>query len=137
MATRMSLPSGETATSPSPLVAIVGTSWSTGTDFLPNLAVNSLAFDPNDSRVIYAGTGEGYFREEIRGTRLPLRGDGIFVTHDAGESWTQLPSTAASEDFHWVNDVIMSPRDPHRLSCLAELRLGGQHILVGYTYLLF
>ena len=29
---------------------------------------------------MFAGTGEGYFREEIRSTGLPLRGGGIFVT---------------------------------------------------------
>ena len=42
---------------------------------------------------MYAGTGEGYFREEIRGTGLPLRGSGIFVTSDGGRSWQQLPAT--------------------------------------------
>ena len=42
---------------------------------------------------MYAGTGEGYFREEIRGTGLPLRGGGIFVTRNGGGSWQQLPAT--------------------------------------------
>jgi hypothetical protein len=92
-----------------------GESWTPIGDALANLDVSILVVDPSDPRTIYAGTGEGYFREEIRGTRLPLRGDGIFVTHDAGQSWMQLPETAANEDFHWINDLIMSPRDPHRL----------------------
>ena len=38
------------------------------------------AIDPVRPDVMYAGTGEGYFREEIRGTGLPLRGAGIYMT---------------------------------------------------------
>lgn len=91
-----------------------GQSWQTVTDLLPNIAVNSLAFDPADSRVIYAGTGEGYFREDIRGTALPLRGNGIFVSRDAGATWTQLASTTG-DDFYWVNDLAVSTHDSNRL----------------------
>ena len=91
-----------------------GASWSTVTDFLPNIAVNSLAFDPADSRVVYAGTGEGYFREVIRNTNVPIRGNGIFVTRDAGATWQQLPSTAG-EDFYWVNDLVVSAHDSRRI----------------------
>jgi len=91
-----------------------GASWSTVTDLLPNIAVNSLAFDPADSRVIYAGTGEGYFREDIRGTALPIRGNGIFVTRDAGATWQQLPSTNG-EDFYFVNDLAVSNHDSRRV----------------------
>ena len=39
-----------------------------------NIAVNALAIDPRNPDVMFAGTGEGYMREEIRGTGLPLRG---------------------------------------------------------------
>jgi photosystem II stability/assembly factor-like uncharacterized protein len=91
-----------------------GASWSTVTDLLPNIAVNSLAFDPKDSRVIYAGTGEGYFREDIRGTALPIRGNGIYVSRNAGASWEQLASTAGA-DFYWVNDLVVSTHDSNRI----------------------
>ncbi|HEV7429358.1 MAG TPA: hypothetical protein VGQ46_23640 [Thermoanaerobaculia bacterium] len=91
-----------------------GASWSPVGDVMANLAVNSLAFDPTNSRVIYAGTGEGYFREIVRGTSLPIRGNGIFVTIDAGATWQQLASTNNS-DFDFVNDLVVSTHDPHRL----------------------
>ena len=91
-----------------------GERWEPVGDALANLAVNSLAMDPSDRRVLYAGTGEGYFREEVRGTGLPLRGNGIFVTSDAGATWTHLASTATN-DFHWVNDLEVSRHDPRRL----------------------
>ena len=91
-----------------------GASWSTVTDFLPNIAVCALAFDPNDSRTLYAGTGEGYFREVVRGTNVAIRGNGIFVSRDAGTTWRQLPATTG-EDFYWVNDVAVSAHDSQRI----------------------
>ncbi|HEX2120791.1 MAG TPA: hypothetical protein VHL59_04040, partial [Thermoanaerobaculia bacterium] len=91
-----------------------GARWEPIADDLVNIAVTSLAMHPTDTKTIYAGTGEGYFREEQRGTGLPLRGFGIFVTRDAGATWSQLPSTA-NADFHWVNDLVVSTHDPSRV----------------------
>jgi photosystem II stability/assembly factor-like uncharacterized protein len=81
-----------------------GTTWRPTGDGLTNIAVNALLIDPARPDVMYAGTGEGYFREEVRGTGLPLRGSGIYVTTDAARSWQQLPATNTA-DFHWVNDL--------------------------------
>jgi hypothetical protein len=91
-----------------------GASWRPIADGLANLAVNSFVIDPRSPDTMYAGTGEGYFREEIRGTGLPLRGGGVFVTRDGGTNWTRLESTAGV-DFHWVNDLQLSPTDSRRL----------------------
>ncbi|HET7433314.1 MAG TPA: hypothetical protein VFN10_01240 [Thermoanaerobaculia bacterium] len=91
-----------------------GAKWEPLGDAMANLTVNSLVMDPHDANVLYAGTGEGYFREEVRGTALPLRGDGIFVTRDAGATWTQLASTT-NTDFQWVNSLHVSAHDSHRI----------------------
>jgi hypothetical protein len=91
-----------------------GTQWTPVGDDLMNMAVNAMVLHPTDRKVLYAGTGEGYFREEQRGTGLPLRGNGIFVSRDGAETWAQLPSTGG-EDFHWVNDLAISPHDPSRI----------------------
>jgi len=74
-----------------------GASWRPIGEGLTNLNVNALAIDPQTPDVMYAGTGEGYFREEIRGTGLPLRGGGIFVTSNGGESWRRLESTSTPD----------------------------------------
>ena len=87
-----------------------GAEWFPIGDDLANIAINSLVMHPTDRNTLYAGTGEGYFRELQRGTALPLRGDGIFVTHDAGETWTRLDATD-TEDFHYVNDLVFSEND--------------------------
>src|SRR5215213_2517156 len=88
--------------------------WRPTGDGLTNIAVNALLIDPTRPHVMYAGTGEGYFREEIRGTGLPLRGSGIYVTTDGSRSWQQLPATN-TPDFHWVNDLEFGVKDSRRI----------------------
>ena len=91
-----------------------GITWRPTGDGLTNIAVNSLLIDPARPDVMYAGTGEGYFREEIRGTGLPLRGSGIYITTDGARSWQQLPATN-TPDFHWVNDLEFGVNDSRRI----------------------
>ncbi|MCU0303452.1 MAG: hypothetical protein MUC56_05300 [Thermoanaerobaculales bacterium] len=91
-----------------------GGHWTPLADSIANIAVNSMAMRPDDPDTLFIGTGEGYFREEVRGTWLPLRGAGIFVSRDAGASWERLASTAG-EDFFWVNDLVISADDPDRI----------------------
>jgi hypothetical protein len=79
-----------------------GGSWSPLNDFLGNIAVTSMAFDPSNANTIYAGTGEGYFNADA------VRGAGIFKTTDAGAHWTRLASTASNSNFFFVNDIVVS-----------------------------
>ncbi|HEX4494622.1 MAG TPA: hypothetical protein VIE43_03045 [Thermoanaerobaculia bacterium] len=83
-----------------------GKSWAPVNDFLPSLAVSSLAADPTDPDTFYVGTGEGFFNGDS------LTGLGIFVTHDGGASFQQLGATAAWGD---VNRIAVSPADPSTL----------------------
>ena len=91
-----------------------GASWRPIGEGMTNLNVNSLAIDPQRPDVMYAGTGEGYFREEIRGTGLPLRGGGVFETSNGGLSWRRLDATS-TPDFAWVNDLELGVNDPRRI----------------------
>lgn len=85
-----------------------GKTWKPLTDLLANLAVNALAMDPQNPDVLYAGTGEGYFNSDA------LRGAGIFKSFDGGASWRRLESTA-TPDFHYVNDIVVSPTKSNQL----------------------
>ena len=87
-----------------------GTTWTPLTDLLSNLAVCSMAMAPDNSGVLYAGTGEGYYNVDA------VRGAGIFKTTNAGASWSQLASTA-NEDFYYVNKIVVSPNEIGRASC--------------------
>src|SRR6185295_4750243 len=85
-----------------------GQHWVPLADLMPTLAVNTLAMDPANPDVLYAGTGEGTFPS--RG----LRGAGIFRTSNGGATWQQLPATAGQE-LWYVNDIAVSKADRRRI----------------------
>jgi uncharacterized repeat protein (TIGR01451 family) len=85
-----------------------GGTWTALTDLLPNLAVASLAMDPKNPNVLYAGTGEGF------GNLDAHRGIGIYKTVDGGVTWAHLAATLTA-DFHYVNDLVISPNDSQRI----------------------
>jgi uncharacterized protein (TIGR03437 family) len=90
-----------------------GQSWTPLADLMANIAVNSLALDPKNPDVIYAGTGEGFIVGE-QDTLGDFRGAGIFKTMDGGATWTRLASTTTA-DFHFVNDLVVSPVNSQRI----------------------
>lgn len=94
--------------------ADAGASWRPVGQDLANIGVNAMAISPTNAKVLVAGTGEGYFREVVRGTGLPLRGGGVFKSVDGGETWQFVASTNGS-DFYWVNDLVFSPASDRRL----------------------
>ncbi len=85
-----------------------GSSWSLLEDFMANMAVVSLAFDPTNSNTIYAGTGEGVYNGDA------VRGGGIFKTTDAGATWVQLANTNNS-NFYYVMDIVVSSNNANHV----------------------
>ena len=76
-----------------------GESWYALNDLMPNLNINTLAQDPNNNNVIYAGTGEwggGFI------------GAGIFKTTNGGVNWSQLDNTT---EYYYVQRIVVSPND--------------------------
>jgi photosystem II stability/assembly factor-like uncharacterized protein len=78
-----------------------GGHWAPLTDLLANLAVSSLALDPRNPAIVYAGTGEGY------GNGDALRGAGIFRSTDGGRSWTRIPGTEG-DGLAYVSRIAVS-----------------------------
>jgi hypothetical protein len=68
-----------------------GASWQNLDDFMANMAVTTIAIDPNDHTTIYAGTGE-YSANGL--DYISRYGDGIFISHDSGSTWEQIISPA-------------------------------------------
>jgi photosystem II stability/assembly factor-like uncharacterized protein len=68
-----------------------GSTWTPLTDFMSNIAIMTMVFDPTSpSRsVIYAGTGESTLRGD------GIQGAGVFKTTDSGTTWNQLTATAS------------------------------------------
>ncbi len=85
-----------------------GASWTPVSDLIANLAVNSMAMDPANPNILYAGTGEGYSNGGA------VRGAGIFKTTDGGANWSRINSTNTT-DFHYVNDLVVSPNNSNRI----------------------
>ncbi|MCO6437600.1 MAG: hypothetical protein J5J06_10970 [Phycisphaerae bacterium] len=86
-----------------------GASWSPINDFLPSLSVTTLAMDPGNSKIIYAGTGESFSSDGVPGA-------GVFKSTDGGLSWKQLSATApttnpTTDPWGYVNRVAVSPSD--------------------------
>jgi len=83
-----------------------GTTWTPLMDALPNLAVQSIAMDPLDHDVLYAGTGESYFNVDT------MNGNGVYKSTDRGATWTALASTLGDPKWNNVSRIIVSPDTP-------------------------
>jgi len=77
-----------------------GQAWTPVDDLMANLAVSCMVMDPTNPKIIYAGTGEGFFNTDA------IRGAGIFRTVD-GNTWSQLPATAGT-NFQSINRLAIS-----------------------------
>jgi hypothetical protein len=87
-----------------------GGSWRPLTDTFSNISIGVITIDPNDPQIVYAGTGEAYYRY-----RSQQRGNGIMKSIDGGASWAFLDATTKNSAFDWVGDVKVSPRDSKRV----------------------
>ncbi len=76
-------------------------SWNPANNLWEILSISSIVFDPNNSNIMYVGTGEPEtavttYRESSG------RGNGIWKSIDAGDNWKQLEST---KDFAYISDI--------------------------------
>ncbi len=77
-------------------ITLASTSWVKIDDFMDNITVSSLCYDPQNTNIFYAGTGEAY--------SAVSPGMGVFMSTDAGETWSPVPNTS---QFKYVTEVLM------------------------------
>jgi photosystem II stability/assembly factor-like uncharacterized protein len=82
-----------------------GGSWKPLTDSMANLAVSTLAMDPANPDILYAGTGEGFSNIDA------VTGAGIFQSLDGGETWNLLPQAR----FRFTNKIVISTAEPRHV----------------------
>lgn len=83
-------------------------SWRLVTEEISNMAAATLASSDTNPDIIYAGTGEGFDDQMIKG-------DGIYKSIDGGENWTLLTATANNPSFENVLRIVVDPNDPNIL----------------------
>ncbi len=76
--------------------------WVHVNDWMANLAISSLAQDPKNMKILYAGTGDCDGRD--------AQGNGIFKSTDGGNTWAQLPSTN-NPTFQTNPSILVLPED--------------------------
>ena len=87
-----------------------GQSFSAIADFLGNIVIGTMAFDPVNPNTIYVGTGESF---------TGYQGVGVFKSTDRGVTWNHLGSTSTDTgvnpsglDWWYVNRIAVSPANP-------------------------
>jgi photosystem II stability/assembly factor-like uncharacterized protein len=80
--------------------------WEPVDDKFASLSVSKISYDPNNLSTYYFCTGEGWFNADA------ARGNGIWKSNNAGETWTQLVNTANST-FYYCQDLIVHPITSH------------------------
>ncbi len=78
-----------------------GTTWKPIFDDAPSASTGAIAVDPQDSNIVWLGTGESnIFRSSMAGT-------GVYRSSDAGETWQSM----GLADTHHIARIVVHPKD--------------------------
>lgn len=83
-------------------IAAANPAWVAVDEFFANLAITCLAYDPSSPLTMYFGTGEGYLNSDA------VRGNGVWKSTDAGNTWSQLASTTTAT-FRFCQRIAVTP----------------------------
>ncbi len=87
-----------------------GTTWSPVFDGEGSYSIGWVALDPNDSSVVWVGTGESNSQRSVG------FGDGIYRSDDGGKSWQNLGLKKSEH----IGRVVIDPRDSKVVYVAAE-----------------
>ena len=79
-----------------------GVSWEPVFDDQKSAAIGSLAIDPVNTNIVWAGTGETFIRSNI------LTGDGIYKSVDGGDTWQHMGLEKSGR----IGRIVVDPHDP-------------------------
>ena len=92
-----------------------GTTWTPVFDGEGSYSIGDVAIDPNDSSVVWVGTGESNSQRSV------AWGDGIYKSVDGGKSWQNLGLKKSEH----IGRVVIDPRDSKVVYVAAEGPLWG------------
>jgi photosystem II stability/assembly factor-like uncharacterized protein len=92
-----------------------GTTWTPVFDGEGSYSIGWVTLDPNDSSVVWVGSGESNSQRSVS------YGDGIYRSDDGGKSWTNLGLKKSEH----IGRVVIDPRDSKVVYVAAEGPLWG------------
>jgi photosystem II stability/assembly factor-like uncharacterized protein len=81
-----------------------GRVWTSIFDDQPTGSIGALAVAPSNPEVLYVGSGEGLQRPDLS------TGDGVYVSHNGGKTWTNT----GLRDGQQIAAVVVDPKDENR-----------------------
>ena len=90
-----------------------GTSFHPVFDKQPVQSIGALALDPNNPKIVWAGTGEAWTRNSVS------IGDGIYKSVDGGESWTNMGLPNSER----IVRIVVHPKDSNTVYACVPGRL--------------
>ncbi|MBI5646796.1 MAG: T9SS type A sorting domain-containing protein [Ignavibacteriae bacterium] len=85
-----------------------GRTWHSVSDDWPVQAMGAIAFDPVDTTIVYAGTGEANFGQHM------FDGGGLMKSSDGGTTWTEVAGSALPR-YARASDIAIDPSTPRTL----------------------
>lgn len=82
-----------------------GATWTPVFDNKPFLYIGAIAYDPNNSNIVYAGTGDPDVPFTV------FIGDGIYKSTDGGNTWTNMGLT----NVKIINKIVVNPSNSQEI----------------------
>lgn len=76
--------------------------WNSIDDQFPTLSITRITYDPSNTNTFYFCTGEGWYNFDA------VKGEGVFRSDDAGDTWYHLVATDTSL-FDYCQDMVVHP----------------------------
>jgi hypothetical protein len=94
-----------------------GASWTPQTDFQSTLAIGALEIDPNNSQVVYAGTGEANQSADS------YYGSGVLKTTNGGTTWTLYGTSTFGTRSAAIGRVEVNPLNSNQVFAASTIGL--------------
>jgi len=91
-----------------------GTTWKPISDQAPSLAIGSVAIDPSNHLIVYAGTGAA----NDGGSQL---GAGVLKSLDGGASWSVVGNADGSFYGRTIHQLVIVPQNPSLLYATTDI----------------
>lgn len=83
--------------------------WTSASSGIPISAIGSLALDPNNPAIIYAGTGEANQSSDSQ------IGSGLYKSTDSGNTWSLVANTDAQAKGRAISSITIDPTDSNQV----------------------